>query len=348
MRFKFLKMDTLRALRLGAVACLGAAFMSSCVHQFPEGDDITPVVINVVQETEWLPDYIMDITRAYGGEVDIRYDFRVYPKGNTTDCIKEFSIYKDDLTRQEYTTYLEMLPGDYDLWCWSDYCEAGDHSPIYYDDSNFANITYIKPYEGDTDLRDTFRGMTSFSVKDPGMEEPQPVDATIVLTRPMARYMFIATDLAEFIDRETTRGKLIPNGADPSQIPAGQRWAKLTDYKVKVVYPMYMPAVFDNFKNNPIDSWTGISFDCTMLQLNADEARMAMDYVYVNGEESGVQVMMELYDPDGTLIARTNTITVPTKRDRTTIVRGKFLTTLRTDGVGIDPSFDGEFNIELP
>ena len=111
---------------------------------------------------------------------------------------------------------------------------------------------------------------------------------------------------------------------------------------------MYMPAVFDNFKNNPVDSWTGISFDCTMLQLDADEAQLAMDYVYVNGEESGVQVMLELYDPDGTLIARTNTITVPTKRDRTTIIKGKFLTTLRTDGVGIDPSFDGEFNIELP
>ena len=330
-----------------AGALTAAILLSSCVHQFPEFEEANTVVFNVVQQTEWLPDYIMDISRADGSaDINIRYDFKIYPKGNTTDCVKAFSIYKDDLTRQDYTTSVVMLPGEYDVWCWSDYCYASDDSPIYYDDTNFASITYIKPYEGDTDLRDAFRGMTSFKVVAPGLEEPVPVQATIELTRPLARYKFIATDLAEFIDRESTRGKLSPDGG--IYAGDGPRWSKLSDYTVKVIYPMYMPAVFDNFKNNPVDSWTGISFNCTMLQLSADEAQLAMDYVYVNGEESGVQVMLELYDPDGTLIARTNTITVPTKRDRTTLIYGKFLTTLRTDGVGINPDFDGEFNIELP
>lgn len=326
-----------------------ALFSTSCVHQFPEPDETGTVVLHVIQDTEWLPDYIMDISRADAPEVKIRYDFKVYPKGNTSDCIKSFTIVGSDLSRPDFDTSLTLTPGDYDIYCWSDYCLADDESAIYYDDSNFASITYIKPYEGDTDLREAFRGMVTFTVDNPGMEEPVPVDATITLKRPLARYKFIATDLAEFIDRETTRGKMAPEGTNPSQSGAApQRWAKLSDYTVKVIYPMYMPAVFDNFKNNPIDSWTGVSFTCRMEQLSADEAQMALDYVYVNGEESGVQVMLELYDPDNILIARTNTITVPTKRNRTTIITGKFLTTLRTDGVGINPDFDGEFNIELP
>ena len=34
-------------------------------------------------------------------------------------------------------------------------------------------------------------------------------------------------------------------------------------------------------------------------------------------------------------------------RGRNTIVRGRFLTSQATGGVGIDPGFNGEYNIEL-
>lgn len=319
-------------------------FVSSCVHQFPEEDDMAPVYLHVVQDTEWLPDSVITLTRAGELDVVIRYDFRVYPKGNTSNCIKEFSIFKDDLTRSDYYTTLELMPGEYDIWCWSDFAYAKNEEPIYYDDNNFANITYIKPYEGDSDLRDAFRGMTSFSITPAGYEELKPVEATIELTRPLARYKFIATDLADFLENEITRGKLAPDAASASN----PKYAKLSDYVVKVIYPMYMPAVFDNFRNNPIDSWTGISFNCSITQLSGTEAQLAMDYVMVNGLSSGVQVMLEIYDPQNVLVARTNTITVPTKRNRTTVVYGKFLTTMRSDGVGINPDFEGEYNIELP
>lgn len=334
---------------VGAICIAAVALgLSSCVHQFPEEDETANVVLNVVQLTEWLPDYDMMLTRVAGTDVELRYDFRIYPKGNTKDCVKAFTIYKSDLARQNFSTSLELMPGDYDVWCWSDYAYTSDGEAVYYDDTNFSNITYIKPYEGDSDLRDAFNGMTSFSISEPGYYAAETVYATIELKRPFARYKFIATDLADFIDRETTRGMMAPPGADQVVGDGGPRWAKLSDYRVKVIYPLYMPAVFDNFLDNPVDSWTGVSFDCRMTQLNADEAQLAMDYVMVNGQESGVQVMLEIYDPDGALIARTNTITVPTKRNRTTVIYGKFLTTLRSDGVGIDPDFDGEYNIELP
>lgn len=324
---------------------VGAA-TSSCVHQFPDEDKTGTVNLTVLQEREWLPDTVVNLTRAESGDVVIRYDFKVYPKGSTSYCIKEFTILKDDLTRQDYVTSLELMPGEYDLYCWSDYANP-DGTPIYYDDSDFAAITYIKPYEGDSDLRDVFRGMTSFTITPAGYYELQPVDATINLSRPFARYKFIATDLAEFVDKETTRGKFV-DGLSAGVAPGdGQKRARLSDYRVKVKYPLYMPAVFNNFRNNPVDSWTEVEFTGTMTQISSTEAMLAMDYVMVNGLQSSVQVMLEVYDPDGLLIARTNTITVPTKRNRTTLIYNKFLTTIRNDGVGIDPDFDGEYNIEI-
>ena len=341
-------MRTLRNLNSWLVAialfAIGMA-SSSCVHQFPEEDEIGTVHLTVLQDREWLPDTTVYLTRAENQDVVIRYDFKVFPKGNNTYPVKEFTIIKDDLTRQDYTTDLELMPGEYDLYCWSDYAYP-DGDPIYYDDDNFAAITYIKPYEGDSDLRDAFRGMTSFTITENGYYELKPVEATITLSRPLARYKFIATDLAEFIDKEITRGKLT-NSPDDVILGDGPRYAKLADYKIKVLYPMYMPAVFNNFRNNPVDSWTGVEFTCSMLQLSGTEAQLAMDYVMVNGLQSSVQVMLEVYDPDGMLLARTNTMTIPTKRDRTTLVYSKFLTTIRNDGVGINPDFEGEYNIEI-
>ena len=336
----------INSLFVGMALFLIGVSSSSCVHQFPEEDETGTVYLTVLQETEWLPDTAVYLTRAGENNVVIRYDFKVYPKGNTSNSVKDFTILKDDLTREDYTTTLELMPGEYELYCWSDYAYP-DGKPIYYDDSNFASITYIKPYEGDSDLRDVFRGVTEFSVTENGYSEIQPVEATINLSRPFARYKFIATDLAEFIDRETTRGKFVEGlsgGAPPSD---PHKIAKLSEYTVKVVYPMYMPAVFNNFRNNPVDSWTGVSFDCVMTPISATEAVIAMDYVMVNGLQSSVQVMLEVYDPDKVLIARTNTMTIPTKRNRTTLIYNKFLTTIRNDGVGINPDFDGEYNIEI-
>lgn len=337
--------NTLKALTVALATAIGA---SSCVHQYPE--EITEdyeLVFTVLQDTQWLPDYDMFLTREGEGSLAIRYDFRVYPKGNTTYPVKEFTIVKEDLTRADYTTTVMLPEGEFDIYCWSDYCTVADGAPIYYDDSNFGAITYIKPYEGDTELRDAFRGVTTVKVEAPDYFEPVPSEGTITLSRPVARYRIYSIDLEDFIDHEVTRGKLMP----PSEVAAGAnaaRYARLQDYVVKVIYPLYMPAVFDNFSNNPIDSWTGISFTGSMVQASQEEALLAFDYVYVNGEESGVQVMIEVYDPDGMLIARSSTMTIPTKRNRTTNVYGKFLTTLRSDGVGINPDFDGEYNIELP
>ena len=298
---------------------------TSCVHEWPEEAEIKHNIrLTVHNETEWLPDSVITLTRGNESDLAINYIFRVYPTGSTSGAVKEFSVIREGLQREDFTTELQLTPGNYDIWVWSDVCDAGSGKSIYYDYSNFSTISYLKPYEGDTNNKDAFRGMTSVEVEC-SYDEGPTIEATVNLERPFARYEFIATDYAEFVK----------NGS------------KAEGTTVKVIYPTYMPSVFNNFTNTPIDSWTGISFSGGVTEINADEALMGMDYVFVNGKESSVQVALEVYDSKGTKIGNTGIIDVPTVRDRTTIIYGKFLTTLRQDGVGIDPDFEGEYNIEI-
>ena len=72
---------------------------------------------------------------------------------------------------------------------------------------------------------------------------------------------------------------------------------------------------------------------------------MGFDYVFVNGESSSVNLSVEIVDKNGMTVNRVDNIVVPIYRGKQTIVRDKFFTREYNPGIGIDPGFDGEFNV---
>ncbi|MDD6622868.1 MAG: hypothetical protein PUE90_09215, partial [Bacteroidales bacterium] len=108
------------------------------------------------------------------------------------------------------------------------------------------------------------------------------------------------------------------------------------------------PCSFNMFTNKPADSWTGVAFTSRLIKINEQEAELGFDYVFVNGSEAKVSVCVEVYDSENNLLANINPIEVPLVRSQLTIVRGEFLTSKATGGVGIVPDFDGEYNIVIP
>lgn len=318
--------------------------LSSCVNEWPKGNERQHgVTLHVVCDTEWLPDYDYEYTRAEN--MEIKYIFQVYKKGSTTEMVKETSVFSYDFDRNPFDVALSLYPGDYDVYVWSDVCNAETGESLYYETSNFARISYTLPYVGDTDYKDAFRGMASLTVADTDYID-QAGSQTIELSRPLARYIFISTDLDTFVDEQVTRGKLRSVGLRGDDNYASILEEELDGYTVKINYPLYMPSVFDNFLDRPVDSWTGMSFTGGIKPINEDEATVGLDYVMMNGGESFVQVSMEVYDDDGVKVAGTPTLNIPTLRNRTTLVYGKFLTTNADAGVTINPDFDGQFNIE--
>lgn len=322
-----------------------AMLLSSCVNEWPHPEyRLYDITLKVHSVTDWLPDYDMTNTRAEG--LEIQYQIQIYKSGTTLDPVWSKTVYSLDMNRPDFTVDLSLYPGDYDVYVWSDICDASTGESLYYDFSDFAKITYLTPYRGDSDNKDAFRGMTSFTIEDTMYLNPTATEE-ITLRRPLARYMFVATDLGEFVDNELTRGKLRGVGSREGDIMqyAGELADELDSYTIKIIYPLYMPAVFDNFTNKPIDSWTGVSFEGHITPISSEEAILGLDFVMMNGDESYVQVAMEIYDDEGNKIGGTSTINIPTLRDRTTVVYGRFLTSDEDAGVAIDPNFSGQFNI---
>ena len=70
--------------------------------------------------------------------------------------------------------------------------------------------------------------------------------------------------------------------------------------------------------------------------------------LFVNGESSQINLTLEVYDKNNTLLNVYSGINVPIERSKTTIIRGEYLTNRKDPGIGIDPGFDGDIDINLP
>lgn len=231
---------------------------------------------------------------------------------------------------------LDLDPGSYRIVVWADYVDEGSGNDKYYDTSEFSEITLVStdPHSGSNIYRDAFYGETSISVK-PDSHETTTV--RVNLTRPMAKYTFVSTDLDEFLDMERSRNSA--PGSDPDRAPA------MSDYSVRIVYTQYMPCAFNAHTGKPADSKTGIEFRSGISVMEAGRAQLAFDHVFTNGSETSIAVAMEVIHRDGTIVARMPQFNVPIKRSHHTIVTGKFLTTKSGGEIGVTPDFDGDFNI---
>lgn len=330
---------------LGAFTLLSP--LTSCVNEWPHPEELAYDVTLIVHcDTEWLPQYNMDYTRAED-EYNIIYQFEIYNAGQTTNPVKVFSLYSYDFTRADFTVDLKLDPGSYDVYVWSDYCNAFSGESLFYDSSNFAAITYLTPYKANSNYKDAFRGMVNFTIED-SMDLHPAAQETVVLSRPLSRYVFVATDLEDFVDHEISRGKLrgVATREDRESLSTRELEEELVGYTIKVVYPLYMPAVYDVFSNKPYDSWTDVSFNGSIVPLSESEASLGLDYVMIGLDPSSVQVALEIYDDEGERIGGTNVINVPIVRNRTTYIYGDFLTSQEDAGVSINPDFDGQYNIE--
>ena len=123
---------------------------------------------------------------------------------------------------------------------------------------------------------------------------------------------------------------------------------KIQDYhQIHFIYNGYLPTGFNVLTQKLNDSQTGYHFDSTPTWIKGTpDARMGFDYIFVNGEQSSVTVSVEIVSKkDGTVVNRADGIVVPTYRGKETVVRDKFFTRDYAPGIGINPEFEGEFNI---
>ena len=349
--------------QLSLILLVLAWLMTSCdVHEFPELSSEANFTLHLNFDTEMLL-YKQEVARVKSrsannsaGAYDVRHIVsvhRLHPDGNydrTADTTIVFTC--DDVKNLNCSRALKLREGTYSFFVWTDFVDEGSLDDKYYATSDFNEIILKdkKNYTGSCDFRDAFRGMqqATVAVSDDGMTTVNN-EATVTMRRPLAKFKFISTDYTTFVENmlKAEAAKKGANAISETGDDAEPRRINPDDYRVVFRYTGFMPCSYNMFTDKPADSWTGISFEGNLKPEGNGEVEMGFDYVFVNGAEAGVSVMVEVYHKDGTLVASSPSIDVPLKRSRLTIVRGSFLTTIAEGGVGIAPDFDGEYNIVI-
>ncbi len=311
-------------------------------------------------------------------DYDIRHVVQIYRANHKGEfdrtVFRRLSFTNDDVSIPSDSLMLTLPTGTYRFIIWTDNIVEKEQD-FFYSTQQFEEISLIGEHIGCNDLRDAFRGSDEAEVVS-GVKTVIPIS----MERPLAKFTFISTDFEEF------RTKLLAmlaakaaaaakaeallkatmtlglNGIGPEPLKKfGKADSKefvtkdnetkaidLNDYKVVFTYSGFMPSAYNLYTMKPADAKTGVSFETRMSQLDDNSAQLGFDYVIVNGDESSVNVTITTYDMDGNLMSQSDPYEVPLMRSKHTIVKGDFLTTMSSGAVGIDPGFDGEFNVVVP
>ncbi len=337
------------------------ALLTACnVHEWPEPAERVPLRLKLHYETDMtIWEHVYDgsntveqrLGDTYANRCEqgkIRYIIRVYPMESEHAVqeayTEEFVFTKDIADGYEHEVALDLRSGDYTIRVWSDIVE-NDGMDSHYNATNFGEIVQQGTHEGNNDFRDAFRGGNTVSLVT-DVTKPKAVSLDITMQRPMAKFEFISTDVEEFVEHEIVRK--MSNGNVPNMDPDNVSHVDFNDYMVVFSYVGFMPDTYSIYTDKPVDSSTGVMFRSTLKELSEKEASLGFDYVLVSGLASTVTLQIGVFNKERAPISLTDPIEVPVKRDRHTVVRGRFLTSEASGGVNINPDYDGEFNLFFP
>ena len=338
-----------------------AFLLVSCdVHEFPGPTEPAkyPVVLDLTFDTE-LPVYqtvdvktrVLDDPQAY----NLRYTVCIYRADAEGAFGREeerrMVVTKSVTAQPDLRIETQLEEGAYRFIVWTDFVDAGTQEHKFFRTDDFSEVALLtSEYAGSTEFRDAFRGRADAAIAKPAQEGP--IVVPVPMTRPQARYSFVSTDLTEFMTRvqalresrehSASQDAGASQDADPADEPT--RSIDLDDFRVVVHYAGYVPSSFNLFTDQTADASTGVQFESRITRTSDSEASLGFDYVLVNEGEASVKVSLEVYGRDGTQLSATNPFDIPLMRGRHTIVRGNFLTSEASGGIGIDPGFDGDWN----
>ena len=149
--------------------------------------------------------------------------------------------------------------------------------------------------------------------------------------RPVARYELVAKDVATFLNKLSTGG------------------LKGESFTARVKYSDYLPTGYNLWDDVPKNSLMYMEYKVA-FERPADgtkELKLGFDYVLTDaGETVSIPVELEILNEKNEVLART-AFRIPCERGKNTTVRGNFLTSDANGGIGIDPDYDGDLEVDL-
>ena len=224
----------------------------------------------------------------------------------------------------DFETTLALPAGDYTLLAWADIRETEDELPVH-DAADFGQLMLVR-HMVCSDWRDAFRGAADISLS-PARRSGTTETVEMEMRRPLAKFEIVADGLEEFLQQHGTTAP--------------------EDYTVVLAYTGYTPFVYSVPGDLPVDSRYAEQFTTRLRPCDDSvSASLGYDYIFIKEDDSSTRVRIGVFDGDGQEIVLTEPIFVPLQRDRHTVIRGRFFDAHASGGgIGLDPGFDGDFNI---
>lgn len=323
--------------------------LAGCIHQYPEAETATRVTVAFeIGIDASLPLY-REVTRSAAGTQGLKRRFIIdaYRDGKV---LAEKRILTTGAVEVEEGRYsipatMQLEAGRYTFAVWCDYAEDESGADLHFVTGDLAQVLLGDTYHPDHTRREAFCGTATADFTDcADMQEVQYVQGTgvqavevrqrIDLKRPQAKFVLIGTDTGEFIEQMRKRRKKEAAGG-------------IGNYRARLSYEYYFPTGYDVTGDLLCRSGVGMGFTapCTVEADEDGECTLAGDFVLEGTDESYTLVALEVLDGDNEVVSRVTGLQIPLKQGHLTIVKGKFLTTMMNAGIGIDPGYDGEFNI---
>lgn len=333
--------------------------MAGCdtVYEFPPEDgEVDPTLVKfkltVHLDIEMDYEYSQTVTRQHG-TTRPRVIVECYPDDRTGLPDMPSNLYRSAPYRrkvvpvngtisglQQIEMEIELAPRPYLFVVWADYSDGEALDDLYYDTSRLYTIGYTERYQGNTALRDAAWATEKIDLSPYAGEWYVELHKEMLLTRPLARYEIITQDLDRFAtELARNREKETMSHVDFLE--------GLEQYRVVVRHAGFCPSEFDAASGRLGNARTGVAFEGSLTLIDEHSALMAFDYLMTGPEESAVTIDMDIYDAEGAMVKQATGIRVPFRRNVLTRVYGNFLTTQYAPHIGIDPEYEGEFNIYL-
>lgn len=321
------------------------------VHQFPyQGLKIDPTDIetkininckvqltgfDIVTKASSLEAALTDSAAFY----DRRFIVNIHANEYVDTLVESHILLREVTDTSPLIIETKLHTKKYKAVVWMDYVKKGTDTDLYYLTSNGAALNAIHQpdagkYVAGSDFKDAQTFVSDIDLTPYAGQWYADITIPAPLERPVAKITILANDLAEYAAQIGYSGSL-EDLAD--------------DICIDFSYDGYYPTGFNAHTGRLNDSQvgygfkSGASFPYTLEQ--KDYTRIGYDYVFVNGESSSVTITARIKSKSGQFINEVNNVVVPITRGKETVVIFKFFTKEYVPGIGIDPGFNGEFNV---
>lgn len=294
-------------------------------HEFPEEGTGEYSVRLVFDEDLPLLTTIHPGTKAGSDAAHTRYTVQLFPYRSEIAFSQvpeyTFSFTRDELEDLETTLTLPLTGARYRVAVWTDWTDGDGIAS--YDPSAFEKVTLSADYRSGERQRDAFFGTADAELTREGLKEP----VTIRMHRPVAQLRFLLPNALTFL---TGRG-----------IDANSLRASLT-------YTSSLHDSFDLLLGQSSGALEGVTMNVVpWIDPSSGALVFCSDFLLVNEVQTSVSVDFSLKDAAGSVLFSHQGEVPLLRAHRTDVVFGSGGGGSSSGGIGIDPGFETEIEIQI-